>query len=42
MDHAKETFHVGFNYVCVVDDYFLILNFDIETGAIDRRRFPRR
>jgi len=28
--------------VCVVDRYFLIFDFDIETGAIDRRCFPCR
>ena len=42
MDHTKGTFHVGFNYVCVVDRYFSIYDFDIETGAIDRRCFPCR
>jgi len=42
MDHTKGTFHIGFNYVCVVDRYFPIFDFDIETGAIDRRCFPCR
>jgi len=42
MDHAKGTFQVGFNYVCVVDRYFAIFDFDIETGAINRRCFPGR
>ena len=41
-DHIKGTFQVGFNYVRVVDRYFPIFDFDIETGAIDRRCFPCR